>query len=267
MDYTLNTTTGNRPARVAPAGCKSGQPCFYVPPQYIFNGDTPKAGRELSRRAGPQYHRRFPVRARHGELHVGAVLRTRHRGSAGHLRPGAAGSRQSAARPGRCSPPTPRLLNALAQHFVDSGFDLKSLMREIANSRHLPAFQPLRRHVERRLGAVLRAQIRAAACGAKRSTTPSCSRAARSPLTPSRASPTRASASVSYAMQFPDVVNTGRRRRNAVPGQLPARQSRRPAAQARRLDSAGAEPDEQQLRREQRSRSPAPTRASWWRRT
>src|SRR5439155_5456772 len=36
-DYPLNTTTGNRPARVAPTGCKSGQPCYYVAPQYIFN--------------------------------------------------------------------------------------------------------------------------------------------------------------------------------------------------------------------------------------
>jgi hypothetical protein len=43
-DYAMNTTTGNRPARVAPAGCKSGQPCFYVQPQYIFNGDAPKPG-------------------------------------------------------------------------------------------------------------------------------------------------------------------------------------------------------------------------------
>src|SRR5437660_1815362 len=43
-DYTLNTTTGNRPARVAPSGCKSGQPCYSVPPQYIFTGDSPKAG-------------------------------------------------------------------------------------------------------------------------------------------------------------------------------------------------------------------------------
>src|SRR4029077_5037827 len=42
-DYTLNTTTGNRPARVAPSGCKSGQPCYYVAPQYIFIGDAPTA--------------------------------------------------------------------------------------------------------------------------------------------------------------------------------------------------------------------------------
>ena len=32
------------PSRLAPTGCKSGQPCFYVPPQYIFNGETPKPG-------------------------------------------------------------------------------------------------------------------------------------------------------------------------------------------------------------------------------
>src|SRR5579872_92850 len=43
-DYPLNTTTGNRPARVAPAGCKAGQPCYYVPPQYIFNGSSPHPG-------------------------------------------------------------------------------------------------------------------------------------------------------------------------------------------------------------------------------
>lgn len=43
-DYTLNTTSGNRPARVAPTGCKPGQPCYYVAPQYIFNGDSPKPG-------------------------------------------------------------------------------------------------------------------------------------------------------------------------------------------------------------------------------
>src|SRR5436190_1038567 len=43
-DYALNTTTGNRPARVAPTGCKSGQPCYYVPPQYILNGDAPRPG-------------------------------------------------------------------------------------------------------------------------------------------------------------------------------------------------------------------------------
>ncbi len=35
VDYTLNTTSGNRPSRVAPAGCKSGQPCYYVPPIYL----------------------------------------------------------------------------------------------------------------------------------------------------------------------------------------------------------------------------------------
>jgi hypothetical protein len=43
-DYTLNTTTGNRPARVAPTGCKSGQPCYYVAPQYILNGSAPNPG-------------------------------------------------------------------------------------------------------------------------------------------------------------------------------------------------------------------------------
>src|ERR1035437_3331947 len=51
VDYTLNTTTGNRPSRVAPAGCKSGQPCYYVAPQYIFTSAAPSPGDPNSRAA------------------------------------------------------------------------------------------------------------------------------------------------------------------------------------------------------------------------
>ena len=65
--------------------------------------------RELPGVAGPQHHGRFPVRPRHRQLHVGAVLRTRHCRSARHLRPGAARSQQSAALlRGPCSRPTRR---------------------------------------------------------------------------------------------------------------------------------------------------------------
>ena len=119
--------------------------------------------RELPGGAGAQHHRRFPVRPRHRELHVGAVLRPRHRGSARHLRPGAARSRQSAARA-----VDPAAHQRGAAQRAGPALRGQRLQPEGAHARdrqlrHLPAFQPLHRPVERRLGAVLRAQVRAPA--------------------------------------------------------------------------------------------------------
>ena len=133
-DYTLNTTSGNRPARVAPAGCKSGQPCYYVAPQYIFNGDTPKPGEDYRAALARDVTGDFQF-ARAAVNYMWAYFfGTGNRGSAGHLRPGAAGSQQSAAAPWTLQPSNAKLLNALATHFVQSGYDLKALMREIVNS-------------------------------------------------------------------------------------------------------------------------------------
>ena len=49
-DYTLNTTTGNRPARVAPAGCKAGQPCYTCRRSTSSTAAAPKPGEITARR-------------------------------------------------------------------------------------------------------------------------------------------------------------------------------------------------------------------------
>ena len=67
--------------------------------------------------------------------------------------------------PWTLQPSNARLLNALAQRFIDGGYNLKALMREIANS---DAYQLSSRYdgaVEPRLGDAVRAQVRAAAVG------------------------------------------------------------------------------------------------------
>ena len=70
----------------------------------------------------------------------------------------------------------PRLLNALAQHFIDSGYDLKALMREIVNSDTYQLSSRYNGAVERRLGALLRAQIRAPPVGRRDSRCAWCNR-------------------------------------------------------------------------------------------
>jgi hypothetical protein len=133
-DYALNTTTGNRPARVAPAGCKSGQPCFTVPPTYIFNGDTPKGGETyraaLARNVtGDFQFARAAVNYIWAQFFGRGMVDPPDTFDPARLDPD-----NPPPAPWTLQPSNPALLNALAQHFVDSGYDLKALMREIANS-------------------------------------------------------------------------------------------------------------------------------------
>ncbi|HWB83465.1 MAG TPA: DUF1549 domain-containing protein [Bryobacteraceae bacterium] len=133
-DYALNTTTGNRPARVAPSGCKSNQPCYYVTPQYIFNGDQPKAGEDYRQALARDVTNDFQF-ARATVNYVWAQFFGR-----GIVDP------PDTFDPARLDPDNPppspwtlqpsnaRLLNALAQRFINSGYSLKSLMRDIVNS-------------------------------------------------------------------------------------------------------------------------------------
>jgi len=134
LDYTLNTTTGNRPARVAPTGCKSGQPCYYVPPQYIFSGDTPKAGENyrvaLSRDVtGDFQFARASVNYMWAQFFGRGIVDPPDTFDPARLDPD-----NPPPAPWTLQPTNAKLLNALAQHFVASGFDLKALQREIANS-------------------------------------------------------------------------------------------------------------------------------------
>ena len=134
VDYQLNTTTGNRPSRVAPTGCKSGQPCFSVPPQYIFNNDVPKAGENyrvaLARDiTGDFQFARASVNYMWAQFFGRGIVDPPDTFDPARLDPD-----NPPPAPWTLQPTNAKLLNALAQHFVASGYDLKALMREIANS-------------------------------------------------------------------------------------------------------------------------------------
>jgi hypothetical protein len=134
VDYTLNTLTGNRPARVAPAGCKSGQPCYYVPPQYIFNGDAPKPGENyrvaLARTiTGDFQFARASVNYIWAQFFGRGIVDPPDSFDPARLNPDS-----PPPAPWTLQPSNARLLNALAQHFIESGYNVKSLMREIVIS-------------------------------------------------------------------------------------------------------------------------------------
>ena len=133
-DYALNTTTGNRPARVAPTGCKSGQPCFYVAPQYIFNGDTPKIGENyrmaLAREVtGDFQFARAAVNYLWAYFFGQGIVDPPDTFDPARLDPN-----NPPPAPWTMQPSNPKLLNALATHFVQSGYNVKALMREIVTS-------------------------------------------------------------------------------------------------------------------------------------
>jgi len=133
-DYTLNTTTGNRPARQPTTGCKSGQPCNFVPPQYILNGQGPKPGEDYRTSLANSITGDIQF-ARAAVNYVWAYFFGR-----GIVDP------PDTFDPLRLDPDNPppdpwtlqpsnaRLLNGMAQHFVQTGYDLRQLMRDIVNS-------------------------------------------------------------------------------------------------------------------------------------
>lgn len=128
FDYQLNTTTGNRPAR-SPIGTQTT-----VPPVYLFSNRGPRAGESyrvaLAREVTSdlQFSRAIVNYIWEQFFSLGLV------------------SPSDGFDPARLdpdNPPTgewtlqathPRLLNELAQAFAQNGYDLKWLMRQIANS-------------------------------------------------------------------------------------------------------------------------------------
>ena len=135
VDYSLNTTTGNRPARVAPTGCKPGQACYYVPPQYIFNGSAPHAGESyraaLARNiTGDFQFARASVNYLWAYFFGQGMVDPPDTFDPMRLDPN-----NPPPAPWTLQPTNPQLLNALAQHFIDSGYNVKSLMSEIVNSK------------------------------------------------------------------------------------------------------------------------------------
>ncbi|HLK50875.1 MAG TPA: DUF1549 domain-containing protein [Bryobacteraceae bacterium] len=134
VDYTLNTTTGNRPARVAPTGCKPGQACYYVAPNYIFNGSGPVSGENyraaLARNiTGDFQFARAAVNYVWAYFFGQGIVDPPDTFDPMRLDPN-----NPPPAPWTLQPTNPALLNALAQHFIDSGYNLKALMSEIVNS-------------------------------------------------------------------------------------------------------------------------------------
>jgi len=135
LDYTLNTTSGNRPPRLAPSGCKSGQPCYYVAPQYIFTGASPKSGENyraaLARNVTADFQfARATVNYMWAQFFGRGMVDPPDTFDPARLDPS-----NPPPAPWTLQPTNAALLNALAQHFVAGGYDLKGLMREIANSQ------------------------------------------------------------------------------------------------------------------------------------
>jgi len=133
-DYALNTTTGNRPARVAPTGCKAGQPCYYVAPQYIFNGDTPKSGENYRAALARDVTGDFQF-ARAAVNYLWAYFFGQGIvDPPDTFDPARQDPNNPPPAPWTLQPSNAKLLNALATHFIQSGYNVKSMMREIVNS-------------------------------------------------------------------------------------------------------------------------------------
>jgi hypothetical protein len=127
-DYALNTTTGNRPAR-QPIGTQRT-----LPPVYPFNGATPDPGENyrvaLARIVTSDIQfSRAAVNYIWKEFFGRGIVDPVNQFDPARLDPD-----NPPPDPWTLQPSNARLLNALAQEFVDDGYDLKKLMRKITTS-------------------------------------------------------------------------------------------------------------------------------------
>ncbi len=137
-DYGLNTTTGNRPARQPAAGGAKT-----VSPAYLWGGQGPDKGQNYRVALGGLVTSDFQF-ARAAVNYVWAyffgqgIVDPPDQFDPARLDPAnppTAPWPQDPTQPWPLQPSNPQLLNALAQDFINSGYDLKALMREIANSQ------------------------------------------------------------------------------------------------------------------------------------
>jgi hypothetical protein len=128
-DYPLNTTTGNRPAR-QPVGTEKN-----VAPVYFFDNDMPATGENyraaLARAmtADPQFARAIVNYVWAYFFGVGLV------DPPDQFDPARLDPNNPPAAPWTLQPSNPGLLNALTSQFIANKFDLRWLMRTIANSQ------------------------------------------------------------------------------------------------------------------------------------
>ena len=131
-DYALGSTTGNRPARTY-VGTGTSQ-IKVVTPSYLFGGDKPNPGEDyrtaLARMvtADPQFAR-AAVNYMWAQMFGRGIV-----DPPDQFDPARQDASNPPPAPWTLQPSNPALLDALAKHFVASGFDLKALQREITNS-------------------------------------------------------------------------------------------------------------------------------------
>ena len=133
-DYQLNTVDGNRPARQPLGSCAAGDTCRLVAPQYIFSDDAVSpAGNYRSVLAqsltSDFQFARATVNYIWEQFFGRGIVDPPDAFDPARLDPD-----NPPPAPWTLQPSNARLLNALARRFADGGYNLKSLMREIAAS-------------------------------------------------------------------------------------------------------------------------------------
>jgi len=133
-DYQLGTTNGNRPARTPGPPCAPNKTC-YVPPVYLFNGAAPNGGEDyrtaLARLVTSDLQfSRAAVNYMWAQFFGRGIVDPPDQFDPMRLDPD-----NPPDAPWTLQPSNARLLNAMAQRFADTGYDLKMLMRDITNSQ------------------------------------------------------------------------------------------------------------------------------------
>jgi hypothetical protein len=140
-DYALNTTTGNRPCRPAPPtpGGTCTPSTTLVPPTYILTGANPNSGENyraaLARMITSDFQfARATVNYVWEYFFTVGIVSPSNQFDPMRLDPNNPPSGCPPASPCTLQPSNAALLNALAQDFIASGYDLRALMKEIVNS-------------------------------------------------------------------------------------------------------------------------------------
>ncbi|MDQ2948590.1 MAG: DUF1549 and DUF1553 domain-containing protein [Acidobacteriota bacterium] len=134
-DYVLGSTSGNRPSR-------TGFSNSTVPPVYLFSGNTPKNGENYRAAFGREVtsdiqFSRAAVNYLWKEFFGRGIVEPANQFDPARLDPDNPPTDPWPQDPSQSWPLQPSnaaMLNALAQNFATGGFDLKALMRLIANS-------------------------------------------------------------------------------------------------------------------------------------
>ena len=129
-DYTLNTTIGNRPARQpVPGGAKT------VSPVYLDGVSAPAKGADYRASlaqyvTGDMQFSRAAVNYIWAHLFSVGIVDPPDQFDLDRLDPN-----NPPPAPWTLQPSNPKLLDALARHFIASGYNIKALLREITNSQ------------------------------------------------------------------------------------------------------------------------------------